>query len=412
VVDLDNAAATHGLAYNDSFRIRFNQYGRFAVPLEGIGLDDISITGDRIGILPESVSLVAENCGLPNGVIDPGETVTVALALFNSHFATTADLLATLLESGGVTSPSASQHYGVLSAEGPAQTNFYTFTADGRCGDVLKATFQLRDGAKDLGRVSQEFRLGASIMVFVEPFDGVVPPLLPSGWTSGSDIGPVWGTMGDSEDTPPNAAFTADAESPSESWLLSPPILIRTPSARLSFRHRFDTESCCDGGSLDIAIEGESFVDVIEAGGSFVSNGYTGFAVNRAAWTGASPGFISTAVDLPSAMAGNRVQLRWRFTSDASVGGLGWFVDTIAVTDGFTCCDPAPVIRSITQFDDRVIITWRAIPGRTYRLQYKSALTDVAWTDLPEGVVANSNQASQSDAPGSAPRFYRVVLLP
>src|SRR5262249_47792890 len=110
------------------------------------------------------------------------------------------------------------------------------------------------------------------------------------------------------------------------------------------------------------------------------------------------------------------VQFRWRFTSDVSVGGVGWLVDTIAVTDGFACCDsdvPPPVIQSITRLGDRITLSWLAFPGRTYRLQYKTALADELWNDVAGDVVASSGQASQSDVPGDAgQRFYRVVLLP
>lgn len=44
-VALDAAAAAAGLAYNDRFQIRFNQYDNNSIPLDGIALDDIEITG-------------------------------------------------------------------------------------------------------------------------------------------------------------------------------------------------------------------------------------------------------------------------------------------------------------------------------------------------------------------------------
>ena len=44
-VDLDAAIAAHGLAYNSTFRLRFNQYDNFSIPTDGIAIDDISITG-------------------------------------------------------------------------------------------------------------------------------------------------------------------------------------------------------------------------------------------------------------------------------------------------------------------------------------------------------------------------------
>ncbi len=45
VVNLDAAVAAHGLAYNSTFRIRFNQFDNYAISLDGLALDDITITG-------------------------------------------------------------------------------------------------------------------------------------------------------------------------------------------------------------------------------------------------------------------------------------------------------------------------------------------------------------------------------
>ena len=50
----------------------------------------------------------------------------------------------------------------------------------------------------------------------------------------------------------------------------------------------------------------------------------------RKAFTGATNGFINTAVNL-SSYAGQSVKLRWGFYSDAFEGGIGWFVDDILV---------------------------------------------------------------------------------
>ena len=44
-VDLDAAIAAHGLSFNSTFRIRFNQYDNYTISTDGIAIDDISITG-------------------------------------------------------------------------------------------------------------------------------------------------------------------------------------------------------------------------------------------------------------------------------------------------------------------------------------------------------------------------------
>ncbi|PYJ04914.1 MAG: hypothetical protein DME25_09320, partial [Verrucomicrobia bacterium] len=84
VVDLDAAIAAHGLRYNSTFRIRFNQVDDFQIPFDGIGLDDISIRGvdaRRLTVtLPEQAT---EGDGLlaRPGVVSVGEPVPVAVTV-------------------------------------------------------------------------------------------------------------------------------------------------------------------------------------------------------------------------------------------------------------------------------------------------------------------------------------------
>jgi subtilisin-like proprotein convertase family protein len=107
-------------------------------------------------------SIVAEGCGggSGNGAVDPGETVTVALALANLGNGPTSDLVATLLPTNGVTAPSGPQSYGALGARGAAVSRPFTFTAAGTCGGSVTATLQLSDGPFDLGTVTYSFKLG------------------------------------------------------------------------------------------------------------------------------------------------------------------------------------------------------------------------------------------------------------
>ncbi len=113
-------------------------------------------------IIIASTTLTEEPCVSPDGVIDPGETVTVSFALQNTGTANTSQqLVATLLATGGVTAPSASQNYGALSAGGFAATRSFSFTAAAQdIGSTLTATFQLQDGNINRGTVSINFTLG------------------------------------------------------------------------------------------------------------------------------------------------------------------------------------------------------------------------------------------------------------
>jgi uncharacterized repeat protein (TIGR01451 family) len=105
--------------------------------------------------------LIAES-GPVNGAIDPGETVTVSLALANVGTAnTTTNLIAVLQNSGGVSPVGGLQTntYGALIHGGPAVAKSFSFTANGSIGDALTASLRLFDGATDLGAVTFSFGL-------------------------------------------------------------------------------------------------------------------------------------------------------------------------------------------------------------------------------------------------------------
>ncbi len=108
-----------------------------------------------------SQAIIGESCAPGNGVIDPGETVTVDLSLQNVGTAPASNLVATLLATGGVTAPSGPETYGMLVSGGGLGTRPFTFTANGTCGNTVTATLQLQDGATDLGTATFTFQLGA-----------------------------------------------------------------------------------------------------------------------------------------------------------------------------------------------------------------------------------------------------------
>ena len=189
---------------------------------------------------------------------------------------------------------------------------------------------------------------------FAENFDGVTAPALPAGWTTTiTGTGNPWVTQSTSSDSPPNSAFTDDPAVPTDKLLDSPPIAITSAAAKLSFRNRFTLESTFDGGVLEISIGGGTFTDIVVAGGSFVSGGYTGVISTgfsspiggRSAWTGIStgyPAYLTSNVSLPAASAGQTIQLRWRVASDTSVAGTGQNIDSIVITDPTNVCNGGP----------------------------------------------------------------------
>jgi len=73
----------------------------------------------------------------------------------------------------------------------------------------------------------------------------------------------------------------------------------------------------------------------------------------------------------------------------------------------------AVVITSLKLTNGVATITWDAMSNRTYRLQYRTNLTDPGWTELLPDVTATGPSAVKTDAVMGVPRrFYQVVLLP
>ncbi len=115
-------------------------------------------------VVPAGSALIAENL-ITNGIIDPGETVTLLLGLRASGGTNVNNLSATLVASNGVASPTSpngtpTQKYGNLIVEGPSVSRPFTFTAHGTNGQTIAATLLLTNGTSGLGTAVFTYTLG------------------------------------------------------------------------------------------------------------------------------------------------------------------------------------------------------------------------------------------------------------
>ena len=201
-----------------------------------------------------------------------------------------------------------------------------------------------------------------------ENFDGLTPPVLPGGWLATNALGPppLWVTSNSGlpippADSPPNALFIDDpavvSDKRLDGWFVS---FFEDCCVLLTFRHNFNLEASdldpnvgFDGGVLELSTDnGNTFQDIIAAGGGFISGGYNSTIATdrgspiagRQAWSGNSNGFITTVVGLPAGSLQGR--LRWRMASDNSGGNEGWRVDSLYMTwcegMGTPCPTPTP----------------------------------------------------------------------
>jgi hypothetical protein len=326
-------------------------------PLSATNTFIVFVNSDPV-IVFDSTSLVVEGCTPTNNAIDPGETVTMLFSLKNIGLGNTTNLVVTLLQTNGIVSPSAPQTYGVLLSGGAGMGQPFTFGATGVCGGTITANLLLQDNSANLGTIAVSFQLGQMSTVFTQNFDSVTAPALPTGWTtSATGAQSNWATQTGVRDTAPNAAFSPDANNVGLNELVSPPITLPAGPSHLSFRNNYDLETgpgstAYDGGVLEVKIGTNAFADIITAGGSFVSGGYTNTVSasfgnplgGRQAWSGDSGGFITTLINLPTTAENQVVQFRWRCGTDNGNGDSGWRIDSIGVA-GYACCaNSAPVL--------------------------------------------------------------------
>lgn len=112
----------------------------------------------------------------------------------------------------------------------------------------------------------------------------------------------------------------------------------------------------------------------------------------------------------------------WNYSVSNSVAGLR--IDGMVGISPQSCIDvpthfshtnvlavpiPRPTIRV-----SEVEICWNAASNTTYRVQYRSAMTTNAWTNLGPLIFGNGSTNCIHDpvAPGEPRRFYRVLVVP
>jgi uncharacterized repeat protein (TIGR03803 family) len=72
-----------------------------------------------------------------------------------------------------------------------------------------------------------------------------------------------------------------------------------------------------------------------------------------------------------------------------------------------------PVFRTVSPAGSTLTLTWSAVPGKTYQLQYSTNLLAPGWSNLNSAITATNATVTTFDPVGPAPRrFYRVQMLP
>lgn len=310
--------------------------------------------------------ITGESCPT-NGGADPGETVSLELSLRNTGQLNANNVVATLLGTGGVTAPGPPQSFGALPTGGAPVTRTFTFTVASSvlCGSQVAMTFQITDGSTNFGTLTVPLQTGVQKIALKQSFDRGLSAGLPIRWTREAfdlqgavDSTRNWRISTARSTSGGRGAFTPDPHPPGQNSILSPVFSISGATARLTFQNWYRLETTFlrnrlyDGSVLEIKIGSANWQDILAAGGMFETGGYDGVIdaccqnplQGRMGWSGRSgindmPEFVPVAVRLPTASAGQLVQLRWRLGTDIGNGIVveGQYIDDVVVTDGFVC---------------------------------------------------------------------------
>jgi hypothetical protein len=74
---------------------------------------------------------------------------------------------------------------------------------------------------------------------------------------------------------------------------------------------------------------------------------------------------------------------------------------------------PPPIIQSVTISSNVAWLTWDALTGQNYQLQFKGDLADTNWQNAPGNYQATSNLLTGTNVLTTTNQgFYRVMVLP
>lgn len=232
------------------------------------------------------------------------------------------------------TSVGANTYHYVVRAEDP------NGAGSGLCGGGIEDTNLVRRSARPFGP--------GSVDGFTDTAEGGI-----GAWTvAGSGSGSNWAPDTTQSHSPTTSFFVPDPATVSERRLtLTAPLdLGATGGNKLEFWTRYSTETNYDGVLLEYSLDGgTTWTDILGAQGSvpadanrFTEGGYNG-VMNangvfgaRTAWHGARTTWTRATVNL-AAFGGNVVNFRFRFASDTSQSGAGFWIDDVRHYYGGTC---------------------------------------------------------------------------
>ncbi|MEO6868731.1 MAG: M36 family metallopeptidase [Ginsengibacter sp.] len=157
---------------------------------------------------------------------------------------------------------------------------------------------------------------------------------IPATMISTSSGGSKWATNSTNHSSP-YSIKSASPASASEQFLTSANAYNITGHTQLSFWGYYNTEASHDGGVVELSTD--NGVNWKDAGPFMSQNGYNAIMnsntniTNNRAFTGSNGGFMQTVINL-TAFKGQNIKFRFRFVTDNTISGIGWYVDDILLS--------------------------------------------------------------------------------
>jgi len=92
---------------------------------------------------------------------------------------------------------------------------------------------------------------------------------------------------------------------------------------------------------------------------------------------------------------------------------VNWKAEAPTAGRANTLTSPLIKVEVVSLTETSVTLSWNTVAGRTYRLQYKSDLSEPSWTDLAGDIPADATTATKVDGSihGARQRYYRIMIL-
>jgi len=141
------------------------------------------------------------------------------------------------------------------------------------------------------------------------------------------------------------ALFASDPVDVSAQLVTSPQVMVAgATTVSISFRHRYLTESCCDGGYLAYRLDNGPWIQFVPTTNTYNTSHSISYdplnscsSNTRGCYAASQAAYITSSGSINNTGATN-IQLAFVFTSDFSVSNDGWYIDEVSISGGTGGC--------------------------------------------------------------------------